>query len=48
MPDHSTDTYMQFYSMTSDGENSYTILLNKTKLLNVKYDYFGLFTEITP
>ena len=39
MPDHSTDTYV---------ENSYTILLNKTKLLNVKYDYFGLFTEITP
>lgn len=29
-------------------EDTYTVLLNKVKTLNVKYDYYGLFTEVTP
>ena len=29
-------------------ENSYMILLNKVKTLNMKYDYFGLFTNVEP
>ena len=29
-------------------EHCYTKLIHKTKVLNVKYDYFGIFTDITP
>lgn len=36
------------YPADSLFENTYTVLLHKTKVLNVKYDYYGIFTNIEP
>ena len=36
------------YPHDSHYDGTYTILLNRVKVLNVKYDYFGTFTDITP
>ena len=43
-----SESWMQMYPVGSLNPYFYTILLNKVKVLNVKYDYFGLFTEIVP
>lgn len=48
IPDYTTDTWMQFYPVGAVEPNLYTVLINKVKILNVKYDYFGLFTDIIP
>jgi hypothetical protein len=48
IPDYTTDTWMQLYPVRAVEPNLYTVLINKVKILNVKYDYFGLFTDIIP
>lgn len=41
-----TNSWLSTYGMGQRLENSYTILLNTEKVLNNKYDYFGVFSDV--
>ena len=41
-----TNSWLSTYGTGQRLENSYTILLNTEKVLNNKYDYFGVFSDV--
>lgn len=43
-----TNSWLSTYEAQKRMNNSYTVLVNTEKILNNKYDYFGVFSDVQP